>query len=164
MTYCQCRRVIFKSITSRVNQYISQWRRYLWQEKTESPPVRWKTFPWNNVCIIDLCLSNIQVLVLTSQDLHPPMNGKYLTVSGWWRSTLTSACRSPRFSWRIWAIMWWWWCGRVYHTVPLQTPSHIYVSHIDFRNPSENYKPFKIFVTRQPSSSGWASEFHRGDS
>jgi len=59
---------------------------------------------------------------------------------------------------------WWRWFGRVYHTVPLQIPSHIYASHIDFSNHSENYEPFKIVVTGQPSSTGKASEFHRGDS
>jgi hypothetical protein len=74
--------------------------------------------------------------------------------------SLTSACRSPRFSWRVWAIMVWWW-GRVYHTVPLQTPSHINVSHIDFRNLSENYEPSKfllpdklVLVVRLPNSTG----------
>jgi len=129
--------------------------------ETRNPPVRWETFPCNNVYVIDLCLSNIRVLVQTSQDLQPPVNGKYLTVSR--ALTLTSARGSPRFSWRVWAIMLWWW-GRVYHTVPLQTPSHINVSHINFRNLSENYEPFKIFVTGKPSSSGKTSEFHRGDS
>ena len=124
--------------------------------ETRKPPVRWETFPWNNVCIIDLCLSNMRMLVQTSQDLLSPVNEKYLTVSGWRDLTLTSACRSPMFSWRVWAILGW--CGRVYHTVPLQIPSHIYASHINFRNPSENYDPFKIVVTGQPSSSGKRKE------
>ena len=123
--------------------------------ETRKPPVRWETFPWNNIGIIDLCLSNIRVLVQSSQDLRPPVNEKYLTVS---RRTLTStyARGSPRFSWRVWTITGWWWClGRVYHAVPLQIPSHIYASHIDFRNPSEKYEPFKMVVTGQPSSTGF---------